>query len=309
MGIARNAIFDGPGSLVLGTLKLFAKENIQSTPELGPWRPQISTHGAGKPRRSDGMAKTVFTPAGRITADILTALFPAWCRTVAVNTSVYGAADTVCKIHGTDGKWVQFTSSAIEQPPEIIMDPRETAFGQVTIGHLIGSGLERATAASLYTIGTTAYSEAFDDDDIIAVPYTAVLSGGASPVTLYSDGAWKVNIEASLTPRYINSIGTVDMKVAGVQWKAKASIANLDYNDVLGYMKPSGAALGSQIDGGTNYTLTITGAAGGLVVVLNGVSVVEGPCQWGGTDLRTGEIGFETTGIGAVGTIGIVAAA
>jgi hypothetical protein len=308
MGIARNAIFDGPGSLVLGTLKLFAKENIVSTPDLAPWRPMVSTHGEGKPRRADGKAQTTFTPAGRITADIIAALFPAWCRTVAVNTSVFGATDTICKIHGTDGNWVQFTSSAVEQPPELILDPRETAFGQCTIGHLIGSGLERATAASLYTTGTTAYSETFSDADIIAVPYTAVLSGGASPVTLFTDGAWKVSIEPQLEERYINSIGTVDKKVKGVTWKAKASIANLDYDDILGYMKPSGAALGSQIDGGTAYTLTITGAVGGLIVVLNGISVVEGPCQWGSTSLRSGEIGFESTGMGAVGTLAIAAA-
>ena len=309
MGLARNAIFDGPGSLQLGALKLFAKENIQSTPDLAPWRPNISTHGQGKPRRADGKAQTTFTPAGRITADILTALYPAWCRTVAVNTSVYGATDTLCKIHGTDGKWVQFTSSAVIQPPELKLDPRETAFGEVTLGHVIGSGLDRASAASLYTTGTTAYSEAFADADIISVPYTAVLTDGTTPVTLYTDGAWTITVEPELVERYINSIGTTDAKVAGVVWKAKASIANLDYNDILGYMKPSGLALGSQIDGGTNHTLTITGATGGIVATLNGVSIVEGPCKWGATELRTGEIGFETTGMGAVAALAIASAA
>jgi hypothetical protein len=308
MTLARNAIFDGPGHIELGGVKLFAKENITSTPDLAPWRPNVSTHGQGKPRRADGKAATSFTPSGRITANILAALYPAWCRTVAINTSVYGATDTACKIHGTDGKWVQFTSSAVIQPPELSLDPRETAFGDCTIGHVIGSGLARATEASLFTKGTTAWTEAFVDADIISVPYAVVLSGGTAPVTLYTDGAWKVSVEPELVERYINSIGTTDAKVAGVVWKAKASIANLDYDHILGYMKPSGAALGSQIDGGTNYTLTLTGAAGGLIVTLNGVSVVEGPCKWGATELRTGEIGFETTGMGAVATLAIAGA-
>lgn len=305
MGLARNAIFDGPGSLVLGTQKLFAKESITSTPEVDPWRPKIITHGEGKPRRADGIAKTVFTPSGRLDANILTALFPTWCRVVTLNTSIYGAADTLCKIHGTDGKYVQFTSSAIEQPPELILDPRETALGQCTIGHVIGTGLDRLTAGSLYTTGTDAYAETFDDDDIIAVPYGAVLTDGVTPVTLYTDGAWRLSCEVDLTPRYISGIGTADRKVAGVKWKARASIANLDYDDILGYMQPEQAALGSVVNAG--HTLTLTGASGGITAALSEVSMVEGPCQWGATELRSGEIGFETNGMGTIAALSITA--
>jgi len=307
MGLARDAIFDGPGSIVLGTEKIFAQENIISTPTVDPWRPMISTHGQGKPRRADGTAQTVFTPSGRLTAGLLAAMYPAWCRTVAINTGIYGATNLVCKVHGTDGKWVQFASSAVEQPPELKLDPRGTLFGDLTIGHVIGSGLDRTDAGSLYTKGTTAYSEAFDDADIIAVPYSCVLTGGASLVELFTDAAWSLSCEVELEPRYINSIGTVNRKVKGVVWKLKAPIANLDYDDILDYMGPEGQALGSQIDGGTDYTITVTGATGGIVAVLHGISVVEGNGKWGATELRLGDIGFETTGMGAICELSIAA--
>ena len=301
MGLARTAIFDGPGSLLLGTQALYAKDNIVSTPNVAPWRPMISTHGQGKPRRADGLASTVFTPGGIIDAGTIAALFPAWCLTVAPNTSIFGAADVACKIHGLDGNWVQFTSSAIEQPPELILDPRETAFGQCTIGHVIGSGLDRADAGSLFTTGTTTYDGAVDDADIIAVPYVALLDD----VPLYTDGAWRITCEVDLSPRYINSIGTVDKKVGGVIWRARATLANLDYADLLGYVGIEEHALGSVCEAGEDFDLTITGAAGGIAVTLYGVSIVEGPAQWGATELRSGEVGFESHGMGTIAAIAI----
>jgi hypothetical protein len=126
-------------------------------------------------------------------------------------------------------------------------------------------------------------------------------------VALYTDGPWRLSCEVSLSPRYISGIGTIDEKVESVIWKARARLANMDYDDILAYMDPEGAALGTVIETGAGHNLTLAGASGGITAVLYGVGIVEGPCQWGATELRSGEIGFETNGMGTIIALSVTA--
>jgi len=304
MAITRQSIIDGPGSLVYGTTKLFAKETISATIELDMWRPDIQTHGLGAPRLRDATGTVAFTPAGRIDAALAALYWPAALRTPVPGTHLFGSADVALAIHSCAGKKITFTNAAPTALPEIILSPRETAIGEVTYTCLIGNGLARTATGSFYTAADAAWTEAFDDGGIIAVPYTAVWGTGGTAVTLFTAEGWRVTFDLQTTPRYIDGIGTIDHVLESLVVRASCRPVNLTASSLVSYLRPEGLALGATMR--QSKDLVITGATGGLVVTLYDAVCVAGPCQWGKSELRAGEVGFEASARIASSTMGAI---
>lgn len=289
MSISRSAIIDGPGSLTLGPLKLFSQENISAAVNIENWRPMISTHGEGGPRISDAIGSVTFTPSGRITADIIAALYPTGLRNPTIGAKLFGATDTALKVHAVDGNWVQFTAAAITQLADLTLSPKGTTIGEAALTCLIGNGLDRTAAGSFYTTGSAAWSETFADSDIIAVPYTGVWGS----TTIHTSEGWKVSFEVSVDPIFVDGIGTVDYRVTGVKATATCQPVNLDASTLLGDLRPEQLAIGAAMRQTRN--LVITGAAGGLVCTLYDAVLTSAPAQWGPSAFRSGELTLESS--------------
>ena len=286
MPVTRANIVDGPGSFSLGALALFSAANIVADFVPETFSVPVSTDGEADTRFAGAKCDISFTPSGRLTAGILAALFPAAFRTPVVGTSVFGAADTAGFCHSTAGKKITFTSCAITKPPELILSPAATLFGQIGIEALIKTGGVPTDADAYYVASDAAWSETFDPDEPITVPYTA--AWGA--ITLNTEDGFRVTCEPQLAPRRVTGQGIIDYKLQDVIWRASCRPVDLTAATLLGYMAPAARDIGSSMRAGSN--LVIAGGAGGIDCTLYDASVVKGPCNWGATELRAGEIGF-----------------
>jgi hypothetical protein len=304
MGVTRSTIVDGPGSLTYGTQQLFAKDTITAEVQIETWRPEISTHGQGAPRLRDAVGQVSFTPAGRLTTGILAILWPAALRTVVPGTRLFGATDTALQVHSVAGKKITFASAAIIQMPELILSPVETAIGQAQFQCVIKNGGDRATAASFYAAADAAWSGNLLDADIITVPYTGVWNVTGSPLTIHTAEGWRVTFDVQTQPRMVDGIGTIDYLVEAVTVRASCRPVGLTASDIIGHLRPEGLAIGATLRQGRD--LTITGGTGGLVVTLKDAVMVSGPCQWGKTELRAGEVGFEASADATGATFGAI---
>jgi len=289
----RTSIIDGPGSIQFGSVKLFAQDGIEATPEVEAWRPSIATHGEGGPRLKDGRVVITMTPSGNLTAGIIAALFPSALRSPTINASMHGASDTALFVHSTAGKKVTFHNAALAGLPELTLSPAATFLGQVTWNALLRNGYARATANSLYTIADAAWAEPFPEAEIISVPYSATWGTGAGDLDILTENGWKVAFDVNLVPRYVDGFGTIDYKLGGITARASCQPVNLTEANVLDGLQIQGVVPGASMR--QSKTLTITGAAGGLRVILYDAVLRRGPCQWGKTRLRAGEIGFEAS--------------
>lgn len=288
--ISRSALQRGPGSLTYGSDTFFSQEDITASVKLETWRPKISTHGEGAPRIADATGEIAFTPTGRITAAIIAALFPAGFRNPVVGARVFPAVDAPLLIHGVDTKKLQFTNAALTKMPGLKLTPKATAFGEAMFTALNKDNTARETAGSFYTVPTAgAWAGTFNDAEVIAVPYAGVF--GTTPI-LTEDG-WSVEFDVQLNPVVVDGIGTVDFEVSSVSAKASCKPVGMSADALLAEVRPEGLVLGSSLRQTKN--LVITGLAGGLIVTLYDVALLEGPASWGANSGRVGEITFEAS--------------
>jgi hypothetical protein len=210
----------------------------------------------------------------------------------------HGGGDVAAGREGDLAARIAQARGALAGLPELTLSPQGTALGQVTLNALIANGVERTATGAFYTTASSAWSETFLDAEIIAVPYTGVWNS----VTFYTEDGWKVSFDLQLVPRYVDGIGTIDFKVAGLTVRASCKPVNITEANLLAYQRPEGLALGSTMR--MSKDLVITGATGGLIVTLYDAVMLKGPCQWGKTSLRAGEVGFEASRQITGGTLG-----
>lgn len=302
--IQRSTLHRGPGNLTYDSLTLFSQEDITAAIEIETWRPKISTHGEGAPRIADARGQITFTPAGRITPEIIAALFPAGFRNPTIGARVFPAADKPLSIHGVDGAKLDFVSAALTKMPGLTLSPKGTAFGEAGFTALIGDNKERSAAGSFYTTASAAWSGAFSDAAIIAVPYSGVWGDTA----IHTEEGWKIDLEAQIEPIVVDGIGTVDYELTGVTARATCRPVDMTAASLAAALRPEGLNLGTSLRQSKN--LVITGLAGGLVVTLYDAVMTAAPAVWGATASRAGEITFEASrkldGSGTSGTLGAV---
>jgi hypothetical protein len=95
------------------------------------------------------------------------------------------------------------------------------------------------------------------------------------------------------------------MAAAGLIVRASCTPVSLDFEDLLAELRPEGLALGSSIS--QSKDLVITGGSGGIALTLFDAVMTAGPAKWGKTELRAGEVGWESRGMGQIFTIAPVA--
>lgn len=303
--ISRSSLLRGPGSILYDSLTLFSQQDIVANVAIESWRPQISTHGEGAPRIADATGEITCTPTGRITSDLITALFPAGYRNPVVGARVFPAVDKPLLIHAVDTSKLQFANAVLTRMPSLTLSPAGTAFGEIGFTALIGDNKARDTAGAFYSVPEgAAWSETFDDGAIIAVPYTGVWGS----TTLHTEDGWNVEFDVSIEPIIVDGIGTVDYRLTGVTARATCKPVNLSADELMTALRPEGLTLGASMRQSNN--LVITGLAGGLIVTLNDAVMLTGGANYGNETSRAGEITFEAsrqlTGVSPSTTLGAV---
>ncbi len=300
----RTNLVSGPGSLLLGTQKFFAKEGISVKPVVETFQPEISSHGKGAPRIQDAHFETTFTPSGKINADLIAALFPAGLANPVPGTALLGSSDVALKVHGVDGTAVTFPNSVITGLPDLLLSPDKTAIGEVTITSLIKKTTARGTTGSLYSSESEAWSETFDDDDIVCVPYTATYNSADLP----TKEGWNCTFELELDAVPCSGVGIVQYLIKGVTAKASCIPLGWSVATLLGAQNLDGLAIGASMRQSKN--LVITGAAGGLSLTLYDAVAEDAPMRWMPLDTRADTVTFtsarEISGTAPDTTLGAV---
>ncbi len=289
--INRENIIDGPGSIKLGAVTMFDRDNIEAKPEIESYDVPSSAFGNLDTRLKDSMVRITFRPVGDVTANILAALYPAHFATPTIGAKLFGATDVPTEVHSLAGKKVTFHSTALVGLPSLKLSSVETAFaGQAEILALTKNGVARTTANSLYTIAAAAWAGTFDVANIKGGVYTGVWGTGEGSTTFQSEEGWDIDFEIQTTPRYIEGLGTYNLQLDGVTVRAKCRPVGLAEDAIFDSLALQGAAaeLGKTMRSGKN--LVISG--GGITATLYEVALHEGPLVWGRNELRTGEIGF-----------------
>lgn len=285
--IQRSSVVRGPGTVSLGGVQIFDRENIRADINVATFDVPVSAYGNVDSRRQDITGAVGFRPCGRLTNNILSALFPH--GTPNIGASLFGASDTACEIHSTAGTKVTFHAAALTQMPNLKLSTTATAFeSDAEIMALIKNNTARITANSLYTVASTPWSGAFDTADIKGGSYQGTWNG----TTFQTADGWSVEFDMETEEQYLDGLGTYDVILKDVRARAKCQPIGLDEDTLLGNMNLQGAdaVMGGSMRSGHDLVITASGA---LTVTLHECDVREGPLEWGDTTLRAGEIGFE----------------
>ena len=285
MALNRQSIVRGPGTVKLGTLKLFDSAGI--VPELNSATQELpsSLVGPMDTIKTDQTATIQFTPVGEVTADILAALFPH--QSPNSGSSLFGSSDVPAVVHSRAGVKVTFASAALTSIPELRLSPVQTPFGQATLTAIVANGKTPDETNAVYKVETATYADGEPDRAKILTGKAYTASWGSLDINDTAAG-WTISFDLSTDPVNNDSQGTADMTLASLVVRARCQPLGLGESSLLAAL-PAAKARGSSV--ATANDLVIT-AEDGLTVTLKNAALVTGPVQWGNTTLRAGEIGF-----------------
>ena len=305
--IDRATLVRGAGTVTLNTTQLFSKGGINADVQT-EWA-ETPVDGAGDigKTKADEFVAVRWTPSGELTADILTALYPAAFRTPVIGTSVYGATDVAAHVHSKIGQKLTLHNARVTQMPNLKLGAKDTVFEECLVTALIANNTARSAAAAVYTLAGASWTGTITRANFKKLSYT----GTWNSLTINAKEGWTVEFDTGLNPEQTDDLGTYDMTVGQIRVRARCrptgqSEALLDQFRMQALAT---AAIGSF--GPQSQDLTITSdVAGGIQIVLKDAFPVSGKLTWGDNELRAGEIALEASvdvATGAIFTIGIAA--
>jgi len=309
MTIQRQNIVRGPAIVTMGGQSFYSKEDIKITYDVETFPITSSIFGKSTERVSDLMARISFTPVGQWTTNLLAQMYPHTNPTIGA--SLFGSTDTpvaVWPISGTER--ITFTSGAVTKMPGLIMSATETSFKEMEITCVLKNNAARSAVDALYTIANATFTDnTFNLAQIMTVPYTVSLASLTSPWnSIMTEAGVEIDFDFQTAPVKVNSLGTVDMSVAGLDISVKMKPLGMSVADVLTRLRIQGAgtAIGGDLSASGN-NLTCTGGSGNPQVVINNVRLKAAGGVYGNQALRHDTIEFIATrpAGGAMFTIGL----
>lgn len=299
MSLDRATLYEGPATVTMGGVVFYSKDNV-SVEIFRDTNPiKSSAYGKVDERIKDIGAKISFTPVGQWTTSALAVLFP---HTNPIpGTSMLTGTDVPVTVWPLNGKEkIVFSAGCITKMPNLNLSSLDTPFGAMEISCGLANSTDRSGNASLYTLTSTASftDTSFAVSEILTPTYSLGLAGASSPWDSFivEDGV-KIEFNLGSRQRYIDSLGTLDWKLTGLDIVVKFKPANMTAANVLAKMpvQGSGVAIGASMATGA-ANLTITGAGtGSPVVVINKVALRRIPQLYGQDVSRHGELEFIAT--------------
>jgi len=292
MGTSRENIIRGPGAVKLGSVQIYDKDGIDSALVPTGFKVMVSAIGEVDTKLEDAIGETGFTPSGRVTAALLAALYPYGNPTYGAD--IFGASDVVCEIHSLLGKKVAWTASALTKMPQLRLSAKQTLFGDCQISHVIGNGMNRRTANSLFEVSDETFAGAYDKADVHCKAVSAAWGSDSPWDAIRTKDGWMIDFEPTFDRVFDDEEGTIGMQITGITARAKCTPQGLNEAQILAALNSQGTGHGIGDSIRTGDDLVLTGpAGGGVTVTLKDAALVQGPLQWGNDKLRNGELGWE----------------
>jgi len=290
MALARASILRGPGKVKINATEILTRGDIVLTPNISLAPVEFAHGGPLDQVLSDVFMQVEFTPANQITAGIIAALWPYTNPTLGA--SLLTTADVTAAIVGREAASNKITlaAAALAKMPSLKLSARAPNLFSSSAQLLasVKTNVARTVADSLYTIGTEAWTGVVTRADIKNGTY----SGSWNSITFGStEDGWDVEFDCSWSPVTTAEDGTVDWTLEGVTVRASCTPIGQALT-LLNSMPAYNQAIGTSQYAATDLVIAATG---GLTVTLKQAKLVSGPCRWGATTLRHGQVGFITT--------------
>lgn len=297
MSTTRSTLIIGPAKVVRSGTTLFTADDFQINPRISWQDKRTSMHGIVDASKDDVTVECTFTPAG--IWSYRTVLFPYLGTTTPGSEKsrgyrIFTGSDTPLAITSFDGSLYTLKAAAVTKMPDIILGPEASLFGPVTFTGVVQDATEPEASDSIYSIGSASYSDAtFDPTALVKQRYAAAWSGKTGFTAFQAQTAW--TIQSALTVQPVRVQGyTREMTIDSMKFMAKCIPVGPTGAQIDAALaaQGSGATEGSRLSAGA-ADLVISGS--GISVTLKNAALREAGYVFGGTPLRNGELGWETT--------------
>lgn len=292
-GINRTIIITGPAKVEYNGQFFWSKGDVTVTPIHQRFAVESAAFGRLDSRVMDRRITVAFEPDGRFTAALAGVLWP--YTNPSVGTSIYGGADTPLTIWGRDGIKLVVNNSAVTRMPSIRMGLSKTLIGQVEFTGITGNSTAATAEADYYVFTTVAYpgDTGYAATDIPTSGLTMSWKAGVAPWNgNYTEDGAEITFGLRLAEQYVDGLGTVDMRMVGVDVTAKATPVGPTAAQLLTAMQPSGGLGAASAGSDLIFTSSLTG---GAVVTLKGAVMTEAALRYGAQSKRLAQCSWIAT--------------
>lgn len=301
MAITRANLKTGPGKIYFKSAGYWPVDVIAGGPE-ATWREaSAAMFGRMDDVLNDLIFRVSFTPYALW--QNLTVLFPTYCTSPTIETSIFGDADAPASIWGANGDLITLTAAAITKPPSLRLGPDQQLFGSCEITGIIGTGLELSGTTPVYQVAAAQADPGgvFAQTNHLADRWTGVWGAVTGFGAIEPDDYFDVSCELNLSTHKSGGV-TRDMRVAGVTWMAKCRPNGPTMAQIEAAMKVQGTGNGvGKLASAGAADLTLT-SSGGKSIVLNQAAMRSAGFRIGQNEVRAGEVAWVTTTEFSTGT-------
>lgn len=245
MQLNRTTILSGPALVTYGGQSFYSKGDV--TLNFAPKTFDIGTahFGTVDQRVSDRLYEVSFESDGRFTAGLAAILWP--YASMAIGTSIYGAADRPLIIWSRDGQKLTLHNASVTGMPNVRLSVAKTIQNSIKFTAILANNTDPANAAAYYTLAAAAYpgDAGYAVADILTHSYAS--DWGAAPWDNFlTEDGWDISFGLQLKPQTADGLGTVDMTLQGLTVSAKCVPIGISAADILAKIAPA-AALGNSI--------------------------------------------------------------
>lgn len=285
-GINRTVIITGPALVTYGGQTFWSKGDVTCTPQYKRFGIDTSAWGVIEQRFSDKRIVVSFEPSGHFSTALAAVLWP--YAATAMGASIYGGSDSPLVIHGRDGIKLTVPNAAVTAMPTIRHGVDKTLVGPITFTGLLANSADGSLEASYFAFTSVPFPA--DSGYVVAgIPtmgHRLIWKAAVAPWTscAVETGA-EVSFGLRLQEHAVDGLGTIDMRLAGMDVTAKATPVG-----------PTAAEIMTALNGGTALgaaavvsDLTIKpDLANGCQVILKKAQLVEAGLRYGAASKRIG---------------------
>lgn len=292
-GINRTIIITGPAQIQYGGQIFWSKGDVVVSPQFKRMGIDTAAWGKIEERFSDKRIVVSFEPEGRFTAALLAVLWP--YASTLIGTSIYGATDSALVVWGRDGIKLTIPNAALTKMPSIRHGVNTTVVGSVEFTGLIANSADGSAEANYFTFTTLAYpgDAGFSVANIPTVGHRIIWKAAAAPWTscALENGA-EITFSMRLQEHSVDGLGTVDMRLAGLDVSCKAVPVGPTAADIMTALN-NGASIGAAA---TTSDLTVKpDIAGGCQTILKKAQLVDASLAYGAATKRIGACTWTAT--------------
>ncbi|MFZ4395573.1 MAG: hypothetical protein ACOYOU_08085 [Kiritimatiellia bacterium] len=300
----RTNLVKGPGVVKFGDVVLHSADGITGDVAVETTAIPSDMEGEVDKLLVNRFGEASIRPVGQLSAPILAALYPH--QTPDIGSPLFGATDVPLILHSKAGVMVTFLNAALVAPPQLILSATRTAFGGAAkFRALIAADKAPGDEDSFITFADAAYS-ALDYPFLATAKggrYVGTLGTGQGSLQIDTLAGWTIDVQIGTTSWKTDNEGEIAHDLASVSVLAKCTPVRLSESDLLGLV-PWNSAQGASARSGNNLVISAGAGSGVVKATLYDVAVLQGPCKWGATALRAGEIGFTAHRTVAADTLG-----